>query len=168
MVAALAGAVSCVIADTPPELPEHPKHPPRIVDSSAVPSPARVLTKINDTYVLPVDIPDPDTTFDLHVFVDGDYLPGSSFTVEPDPSTTQGGLRLVTFVIDGVDAARCHVVEAVVALEFEANSVRTPVNGGDSLVWYYSPTGDLGGCLVAPDGGWPVDGSFPDGTSEGG
>jgi hypothetical protein len=56
---------------------------------------------------------------------------------------------------------RCHVVEIVVALRL--NSVKDPKNahtpddpGGDSVTWFFSPSGDFAGCPVLDAGITPL------------
>lgn len=159
-VASLAASASCILADPPPELPKPPKHHPIIVKGSVVPPYTNVLPELPPTFVVPVELIDPDTTFAWNAFVDFDPTtnpqPVDGKILTPNPADVDGGVTLVEFPIGALDTSICHKIQMVVALSFAPTSQHTPDSyGDDSIVWFYSPPG-----CAAWDGGG--DGAFPD------
>ena len=156
-VAWLVASASCILADPPPELPKPPKHHPIIVKGSVVPPYTRILPELPHSFIVPLEILDPDSSYFYNVFVDYDPISPrpADFTSAPQQSTTiDFGLSPVT------DLSTCHSIELVVALGFDPKSQHTPdSNGADSIVWWYNPSGDPGHCPQYDAGG---DGAFPD------
>ena len=101
---------------------------------------------------MPIDA-DPTATVKYHSFLDYDPrtrpgmygIPGQS---SPDPGGSDGGVRVIALALpEPPDMTQCHTLEILVALEYVDNHEPSPP-GGDSAVWFYSPTGDLNGCPV--------------------
>jgi hypothetical protein len=164
---ALASAIAaCIIADPPPDLPKAPPHHPNIVHSAVVPPATKVIATFPSKFIVPVEVLDPNTPFVFHVFVDYDPLGSRDSFVQtgdknPDPSTLDGGVSIIDFSIDAPDPSSCHVIEIIVALGFNNASPHTPNQyGGDSLVWFYNPSGDPGACPQYDAGS--IDGAAPD------
>ena len=164
---ALGSAIAaCIIADPPPDLPKAPRHHPNILHGAVVPPSTKVIATFPSKFIVPVEVIDPNTPFVFNVFVDYDplgsresFVLGGSLT--PDPSTMDGGVSLVDFSIDAPDPSSCHVIEFIVALGFNDKSLHTPDQyGGDSVVWFYNPSGDPGACPQYDAGG--IDGAAPD------
>lgn len=159
-VASLVASASCILADPPPELPKPPKHHPIIVKGSVAPPYTQKLSELPPTFVVPVELIDPDTTFAWNVFVDFDpttnQQPVNGRTLTPNPADVDGGVTPVDFSLSPLDPSICHEIQMVVALSFAPTSQHTPdSNGADSIVWFYEPPG-----CAAWDGGG--DGAFPD------
>lgn len=168
--ASLAAAASCILADPPPDLPKPPRHHPIIVKGSVKPSYTKVLSTLPN-FEVPVELIDPDTPFSWRVFIDYDPIaqtpPVQTGDEQPTPATIDGGIQYVDFNITdpAPDPSTCHVIELVVALGFNARSAHTPdSNGADSIVWFYSPTGEPNGCPHYDAGG--ADGAFPDAEAD--
>jgi hypothetical protein len=168
--ATLAAVASCVIADPPPDLPALPRHHPIIVKGSVVPPYGAVLAELPSKFVVPIELIDPETSFEYEVFIDydgtnprqpADVAPPGPIT--PTPSDIDGGIETIEFAIPStaLDPAACHRIELVVALGFDFRFPHTPdANGADSIVWLYNPSGDPGSCPRYDAGG--TDGAFPD------
>ena len=161
---------SCVIADPPADLPRLPLSRPTIVRGSVVPSPNEILTVFpTDGFVVWVELSDPALDFHWAFFADYNPITGDGLNVpvneskfSNDPNVQQGRLRkIVVNAIPLTDRDQCHVLELVVALEMlgtGAQFAHTPAEpGGDSVTWFYNPSGDLRGC-PSLDAGSPVDG----------
>jgi hypothetical protein len=146
---------ACILADPPAELPTLPVMRPTVVHGAVVPSASRVLGGIPRQFEVPVEILDPSITFEWRVFVDYDPLApsnavfaGTSERAASRPSLTT---RIISFgnPIPRSDPSlqACHVIEFLVAYSFAGTSSHTPDGrGGDTIVWFYDPIGDLGGC----------------------
>jgi len=167
-------AVSCILADPPAELPQEPIGRPTILHESVVPPVTRVLREWPREFIVPVDI-DPRASFFWRAFLDFDprsraIYDGSPLPVTPDPQSEEGGIRMQEIDLDPPkDLAACHVLEIVVALHFEEAHTPSPP-GGDTVVWFYSPTGDLSGCPIVDAGAAVLDGAPPpdDGSADAG
>jgi hypothetical protein len=153
---------ACILGEPTGDLPTLPPMRPTIVRGSVVPSPQSVLGSWPASFLVPVELADPTVKFDWAAFVDynartdeGLALPGTS-TFEA--SNVASHVRVLEIPIpQPTDGDRCHVVEVVVALALEsldnpttAHTPRPP--GGDSVTWFYNPTGDLAGCPVLDAG----------------
>jgi hypothetical protein len=168
---------ACVIADPPSDLPTLPETRPTIMRPSVVPSAAAVLGRWPEKFTVPVELSDPRSTIWYSVFIDynpatGEGLdaPPSTSEFEPGSASTKGSVRLLDINVTRPPLDRCHVVEIVVALRLKAitdsKNAHTPDEpGGDSVSWFYSPSGDLSGCPIL-DGG--ITRSLTDAEAEGG
>jgi hypothetical protein len=170
--AALAVAVAggaCVIADPPSDLPQDSPPPPLIVKGSVVPSPSQILGvwPAGGSFVVPVQLEDPKKSIFYSVFVDYNPLTGEGIDgrspVESDyqPGTDFGNIRTLHINITTPSPDRCHVVEVVVAFQFkgtnDARNLHSPnEQGGDSVNWFFNPSGDLAGCPVLDAGIQPL------------
>jgi hypothetical protein len=180
VLAAALAAVStdaCVIADPPSDLTQLPEFPPSIVRGSVVPSASAVLAKWPTKFIVPVELVDPRAPIFYSAFVDynpitGEGIDGAS-PAESDytPGSTIGNVRTLEILVaepPAGDLYRCHVVEIIVALHLTstadsrlAHSPAAP--GGDSVTWFFNPSGDLAGCPEQDAG--PVEaGALPDGA----
>ena len=161
----LAAAHACVIAEPPGELPRPPQRRPVIVSGSLVPSNAGILGTFPEKFLVPVELADPTATFEWSAFVDFNPLTGSGLVAYQqsifEPSNYDGRLRILEVPIPPPpDLDTCHVIEIVVALRLAVTpetvtgpGAHTPLEpGGDSAIWFYSPTGDLRGCPVLDAG----------------
>ena len=143
---------SCIIADPPADLPKYPPIRPTIVKGSVLPPTDKVVQPPLPTFVVPVELVDQNATFAWNAFVDFDPvtnpLPVAGDVVGPDPATIDGGVRAVSFSIADVPSStRCHTIEFLVARSFNSASPHTPnAPGGDSVSWFYNPSGSIDGC----------------------
>lgn len=157
---------ACVVADPPSDLPVLPELRPTILRGSVVPPPSAVLGRWPQTFKVPVELSDPRSPIIWAAFVDynpstGEGLDGQPRISEFDPGSTEGRVRTLDIPITTPSLDRCHVVEVVVALRLVATTdtrnAHTPAPpGGDSVTWFFSPSGDLAGCPVL-DAGLPAD-----------
>jgi hypothetical protein len=163
--AAVLGA-ACVIADPAPEVPVPPPHRPTILHGSVVPPDTAILSQFPLSFEVPVELVDPSQAFEYNVFVDDVFKFHGS--VEPDPTLTDAGIRVIPVTLSPPDPAFCHVIEFIVALHFEGADPHSPDStGGDSVAWFYNPSGNPGGCPLYDAGG--LDGAFPpDGAADAG
>ena len=163
-------AASCIVADPPPDIPAPAPHRPTIEHGSVVPPPTQILVDkwtpdLQLTFDVPVELDDPTSAFEWNVFFDYDRNTNASAAfgqrVAADQTAVDAGVRLVEFTIGSPDPTKCHVIEFIVALRFTVESSHTPdAYGGDSVVWFYNPSGDPSGCPAYDAGG--VDAAFPD------
>ena len=167
------GALACVIADPPTELPRPAERRPTIVRASVVPSTTAVLGSWPSLFILPVELSDPRSDLLWATFIDYNPATGEGF-IQTDKSvyeadSTNGNIRMLEIPIPVPSADRCHVVEVIVALRLNTRDPRnahTPEEpGGDSVSWFYSPSGDLAGCPVLDAGLQPLQ---PDSDAEAG
>ena len=171
-VLALPVVSSCLIGESPTDYPDQPTERPTIVQSTLVPSASSVLVSFPTTGMLAsVSLLNPRQTFEWRVFLDFDPLdtdgekpvaaqgtstPGAEDITASDPLR---GLRRIEFTVAQplppklpTDTRTCHTIELIVAEtgQFATNNIRLihavdPLKS-DSVTWFYSPTGDLGGC----------------------
>ncbi len=179
-------AAACIIADPSTDFPLPPDRRPTIIRDHAVPPTSRVLGDLPPNFTFLIDVEaDPTKTVYWHLFVDYDDFHQNgppAGLVGRDKSDPQigadAGVRQIALQPDipfAPDPGRCHVIEALVALSFQfdvgaqAHAFKPP--GGDSIVWFYSPTGDLSGCPVFDagiDGGSGPDSAGAPKVTEGG
>jgi hypothetical protein len=151
---------SCILADPPADLPKYPPIRPTVVKGSVLPPTDKIVLPPLPTFVVPVELVDQNATFAWSVFVDFDPvtnpLPVAGDIVEPDPATIDGGVRAVSFSITDVPSStRCHTIEFLVARSFNSASPHTPnAPGGDSVSWFYNPSGSIDGCPTYDAGGF--------------
>jgi len=158
---------ACILAQPSGELPRIPESRPTIIRASAVPSTSAVLTRwpVDSTFLVPVELADPNVEFVYASFIDYNPLTGDGLVEEPrqsvfevsnNSSNTVGRTRTLTIVFPTPpEPDRCHTIEVVVALHLASDTDltgdpklrHTPLApGGDIATWFYNPNGDLGGC----------------------
>ena len=170
----------CVLAEPPGELRRIPESRPTIVHASLVPSTSAVLTRFPSTFIVPVELADPNVEFSYSEFIDYNPLTGEGLVEAPrrsvyeasnNTSNTIGRTRTLTIAIPPpLETDRCHTIEVVVALrlksETDPKNAHTPdERGGDIATWFYNPNGDLGGCPTLDAG---IDASTDTDAAEGG
>jgi hypothetical protein len=164
-------AGACIIADPPTDFPQPVEHRPTILRDRAVPPTSSVLGVFPSSFLVEVEA-DPNATVAWHLFIDynpfnGNGLVGRDAAAPDNPNAPDAGVRQISILQTDTtvtpDLGRCHVIEAMVALGFQSDEGRLAhefdSRGGDSIVWFYSPTGDLSGCPVYDAG---LDGAAPD------
>jgi hypothetical protein len=161
---------SCILT-SPAELPTLPLYPPTFIRSQAVPSSERPLAVFPQRFVVPVRLLDPTARFQWRLFYDfesGRLGPGLQALGVIEPDGTNRNVRdLVITVTPPEDVTRCHFIELRVATAFGGTEGNTPeAPGGDSIVWTYSPGGDLRGCPTLDVGAGA--GAPEAGTNDGG
>jgi hypothetical protein len=159
----LSGLPSCIIAEGSPPLPAVPNVRPTIVRSSTIPRSDRVLVSLPDEFIVGVEMVNVDESFDWKLFLDYEAADLTSEPIRRGTDLGRGRARQIRVQVapeTAPDKALCHVFELVVAKQFRSTdgiSVRTPLGGADadlgeplsdSVLWYYSPSGDLRGCPV--------------------
>jgi hypothetical protein len=146
----VAPAVACVIADPPAQLPVPPQTPPWIESANVTP-PVSVLESWPLEFVVPVYSDDPSATIAWQAFLDYDPASPTSFfpngTLDPSSSDDAGVRILETRLSAPADLNDCHTIEIIVAAKFTEPHVPAPP-GGDSITWFYSPTGSLADCPI--------------------
>jgi hypothetical protein len=165
---------ACILADPPTDLPTLPELRPVIIRGSVVPSVSAVLGRWPDKFLVPVELGDPRSRVFYSAFVDYNSATGegldttSTSEFEPGSGNTNGRVRTLEVPISRPSLDACHVVEIVVALNLlttDPKNAHTPLEpGGDSVTWFYNPSGDVAGCPVADAGITPL----PDVDAEGG
>jgi hypothetical protein len=151
---------ACVIADPPTELPREPTRRPTILRSSVVPSTTAVLASWPSLFIVPVEISNPLSTIEWATFIDYNPATGDGFKQAGDSTyesrTTNGNIRTLELPIAMPTSDSCHLVEVIVGLDLittDGRNAHTPqAPGGDSVSWFYSPSGDLAGCPVLDAG----------------
>lgn len=168
---------SCLIAESPAQVPEQVPERPTILESLVEPSARVVLASFPPSgFLVPVKLFNPQQAVEWRVFVDfdpqsqnidnkpvaqgvsrpaaqGASRPGQEDITDDDPLQ---GIRRIQFFIDTPDPTTCHTIEFVVATEFPGSDTRNQ-HAVDALqssrvVWFYSPGGNLGGCPVQDAG----------------
>jgi hypothetical protein len=104
---ALATTSACVTAP-PPELPQLAAQRPTILHDAVVPPTDQILAQLPEDFIVPVQLDDPDQSFEWDVFVD--YNPCADPNscqpsppaiypqlVQPTPGTLDGGVALISF-----------------------------------------------------------------------
>jgi hypothetical protein len=170
--------LSCIIADPAPQLLSPPPPSPRILRDQVQPPASAILGAFPDTFTVPVLVGSADQTFVAHLYIDfNEDGQGGGFadleTSGPD-TTDAGNVRYIALTNSQeipVDPSRCHRIEALVATSFvgrdgfDGHATLDPY--ADSVVWWYSPNGDLRGCPTY-DAGSFADGAAPDVQDGGG
>jgi hypothetical protein len=172
--------VACVLADPPASVPPTPLAPPEIDHELVVPPVTSILAAWPGEFDVPILVLDPSVTVEWEAFLDYDplgnhggqlpYVPLGE--VGPGQDVDDAGERMLVANIPAPpDLTTCHTLEIIVAFGFENHAPNSV--GGDSVTWFYSPTGSLDGCPIfdfeagAPDAGEdgssPVDASPDDG-----
>jgi hypothetical protein len=175
--AALAGACACgaalwaCITAPPPSAPSLAKCRPSILHTSVSPPADEILTAWppGDTVLVPITIQscNPTDGFHTNAFIDYDpvFNPGPDYASGTTPFALNGEPTNVEVTLHQLprDLA-CHRVEILVAHDFNRDPSEPHVPdafGGDSVTWFYSPSGGLNGCpqYDAGDGSSPADAS---------
>lgn len=154
--------VSCVIAEPPSDLPQLPETRPTILRGSVVPSANAILGRWPQKFTVPVELIDPRVTFQYSVFIDYNPATGEGLEAgfpassEFERGTQDGRVRTLEIPISTPALDRCHTIEVIVALRLnttDSRNAHTPLPpGGDSVTWFFSPSGDLSGCPVLDAG----------------
>jgi hypothetical protein len=169
-------APACLIAEPSSDIPRPAPQRPHIIRTSVAPSAGAVLATFPTTVTVPVELSDPTLTFQYTAFVDYDSATDTGW-LGPSPTcpsstfaqaSVSGTARILTIDTEQKpDLTQCHVIEVLVALQLDcgrdANGAHSPPEpGGDSVTWFYSPSGDFSACAsldagleasVGPDGG---------------
>ena len=172
--AAILTSTACITAP-PPQLPEVAGHRPTILHESVVPPTTLFLPALPLEFVVPVQLDDPNESFQWDVFVD--YIPCSDpstcqpaspktppgvVTVNPTPGTLDGRVEVVHVSPPlGLSNSECHKIDFVVAHQFNSDSHTWDSVGGDIVTWIYDPGGALPCPLLVYDAGSVQDGAFP-------
>jgi hypothetical protein len=167
---AVAAAVSACISVPPPDLPEPRFVSPTIHHDAVFPPEGDLLMWPADkTFIVPVEMDNPNETFLWRVFIDYyDVAPPSQYPGYVNsgggPSAPDGGISLIRFQRPPPPTSTCpHRIDFVVAHEFNMSSPRIPDSvGGDIVTWYYYPSGQPF-CSDYNAG----DGSFPEASFDG-
>lgn len=150
--------VGCVIAEPPAEIPKLPEYRPSIVKGDVVPPAGKVLTEFPSKFVVPVELVDPTVRFAWRAYIDYDFAERQDETLglvasgTSNPDAARSRIRFLEIAIaPPSDLKRCHVVQVIVANRFrgaiEGRPAHTPeAPGGDTIEWFYNPSGDLAGC----------------------
>lgn len=182
---------ACILAQPSGELPRIPESRPIIIRASAVPPTSAVLTRwpVDSTFLVPVELADPNVEFKYVAFIDYNPLTGDGLVEDPRPSVYEvsnnssnsvGRTRTLTILIPERLAApdRCHTIEVIVALHFASDGDltgdpklrHTPLApGGDIATWFYNPNGGLDGCPqldAGVDAGIDADADAPEGSAQ--
>jgi hypothetical protein len=170
-------AAACIVAP-PPDLPPQPVSRPTILHDAVTPPADAILTPADVppnglmTFVVPVELNDPNSAFSWEVFVDYDAYPNaytndglcSYATEEPTPGTVDGGTVVVPFSLHVDDcklaAPYCHRIEFVVAYSFSAHHVPDSI-GGDNVLWWYNGAGGTAACPPPYDASAFGEGGLP-------
>jgi hypothetical protein len=171
----LGAITSCIIAEPPSDLPRLPIARPTIVRGSVVPAPSNVIGRFPDKFIVPVELFDPTATFFWAAWVDFNPATGEGLQFfeksEFAQVNTTGRVRTLEITLPSPTEDRCHVIEIVVGLSFEGQSgtgAHAPLDpGGDSVAWFYNPSGDLEGCPML-DAGIEASAPATDGGGDGG
>jgi len=170
LMVALLMSTACIVAP-PPELAQLPAQRPTILHEAVVPPSDQILADAGE-FVVPVELADPNQSFEWDVFVDYDPCLGASCTptapalypqlVQPTPGTLDGGVAIVSFALTSpLDPALCHRIDFLVAHQFDPGSPRTWDSvGGDIVTWFDNAGGGPNGCPIY-DAGALQDGAFP-------
>lgn len=152
---ALVTTDACLLVDSGGDLPTIPRRRPFIVQSGVVPTTASVLGTFPEKLVVPVELADPTSDFDYAVFLDYNPITGQTLLLRDKSSferaNVASGVRILELPLTPpADLDRCHTIEVVVALRLsglDGIGAHTPAEpGGDSVTWFYNPSGGLAGC----------------------
>jgi hypothetical protein len=166
-IAMTATGVACLTV-APPALPEQGPVRPTILHDAVVPTAGVPLAEwpVDNQFFVPVEVDAPDESFFYDVFIDYDPTTNSGNVIPPtpqppSPATADGGITVVSFMLDTPDPRFCHTIEFLVAHSFNQKSAHTPDSlGGDIVTWFYTAGGGPNGC-PAYDAGAFQSGAFP-------
>jgi hypothetical protein len=170
---ALAGSLAaCLLADPPAGIPARPVQRPEIDRTAVVPAVTQVLETWPSQFYLPVDAFDPAVRIAYQAFIDYSVLHGQATSegfLDSDPSLDASFRSFTVILEQPTDLTACHTIEIMVARSF-VDTHRPDSYGGDSVVWFYAPSGSLDSCPVF-DAGVDAEAGSADAlaeTSEGG
>jgi hypothetical protein len=124
---------ACILADPPAELPIPPTAPIRILREDVSP-PISFLTALPSAFLLPVTADTRQSALTAQLFVD-------QVGAQPRPQSIHGTANVyVPVPTNTVSADECHTLEVRITYP--------DLSGGDSVTWFYSPTGSFTGCPV--------------------
>ncbi len=148
LLAASAAATSCILADPPAELDPAPASRLRIVRESSTPPVGEILRTWPGTFHILVDTAgNPDVRGQAFLDYDpSDTTKRQGFPLPNLVAVDDAGLRIVDVSFDAPDPTRCHTVEVILATANFDTVHRPPPDTGDSIVWFYSPSGDVSSC----------------------
>lgn len=153
-----AGAVTaCIIAEPPSDPPRFPLTRPTIVRGSVVPPASNIIGRWPDKFIVPVELSDPNVTFEYAVWIDfnaatGEGLVDFQRSAFVEANTIDRVRRLEIALAEPSDD-RCHVVEVLVSLRFGPEGAHAFTDpGGDIVSWIFNPSGDTSGCPLLDAG----------------
>jgi hypothetical protein len=164
-VGAGAAAQGCIVVP-PPDLAPAPVRPPRILHDSVIPL-ADIPLPIwppGDTFIVPIEMNDPDPTAPpvYEVFVDPNpATTPTALLMPPPPRAVDGWVQLPLHIdplAQNIDLGACHTIQVRVW------DPRDPFQRMDSVTWVFGGSGAPYGCPVH-DAGAFQDGSFPNDAS---
>jgi hypothetical protein len=137
-------AVACVLADPPAEIPQLPPRHPVIERELVFPPVTQILETWPTEFDLVVDAFDTASIFFEVYYDDTSIAPVLGGQIDSDP--LDAGMRFRALKLQAPPLGDCHVIEILVARSF--SGYRPDSYGGDSVVWFYSPSGSLSGCGI--------------------
>ena len=159
------GAVSCILADPPPELPTVPPQVPYILRESVVPPADQIFTDWPDgglDLIVPVEVLNPILQYQYLLMKD--YMTPNSAPAGArysgalgPPNPDAGGFELVPIIpIEKPLDANCHTYSLFVGLSLVPQLSANPEQGftvrasagSDMVTWTYSPSGGIGTCAA--------------------
>ena len=160
-------APACVLADPPAKVSDPPPRRLRILRESSTPPVSEILRTWPGTFHILIEA-QPGSSLTGYAFLDYDSVnrsSGQDIAIRNLVSVDDAGQRVVDVTFLAPDPSRCHTVEILMGtagFTFD----RTPDPGtSDSVVWFYSPTGDITAC--APfDGGIQLTDAATDAPSD--
>jgi len=162
----LSAATACITAP-PPDLPQVALQGPSIEHNAVYPPTNVILVVLPTEFAVPVQLDQASASFQWDVFVDYDPVTNTSPQIfsQQNQSPPDGGINVVEFALQPdpivLDPSRCHVIDFLVAHQFNEQSLHTWDSvGGDIVTWFYNPGGGPAGCPVY-DAGALQDGAFP-------
>jgi hypothetical protein len=130
---------ACLLADPPADLPVLPIEPPAIETANVTPSVPSLLQTWPSEFDLPVVADPSESELEWEVLIDHIVVDGPNPVSIPE----DGGVFLssipVPFPLSSL--AECHTLEIFVFYENDTSAE-------DSVVWFYSPTGNFDDCPV--------------------
>jgi hypothetical protein len=162
--------VACVIVEEPGEILQPILRPPSIEHAQVDPPAVRILQTWPAQFVVPIDVPPGSPDVAWRAFVDYDPVVGGDGyvgnTLVRDRSNVDAGTLLLTVRLqDPPEIDRCHTVEIVVAYLFVTTHAPDS-RGGDTVSWFYAPSGSIADCPIYDAG--PVPDAGTDGASDAG
>jgi hypothetical protein len=146
-------ALSCLLLDPPPDLPTIPLQTPVILSESVsppLPSFTNWAQGSEMTFVVPVEVDDPASTFDWYVFEDVD-TPISSLAHQGESTANLdgGAIQLISFSVDPPPGPSSHTITFYA--DVDTTQTLAPLFPGapdylvctlcSSVTWIYDPSG---------------------------
>ena len=171
LVAALFSAGACVLVEPPGAIPAPLIVRPEILRDEVSPPTSAILEDWPLEFDIPIDVPDPSSPLLWHAFLDYDPPLRTELydfgELDPDPSSDDGGVRTLPARLAHPTLDACHTIEIVVGLAFSEDNHTPDPPGGDSVSWFYTPTGSLDGCPLFDAGPTAIDAGVDTGTDGG-